>query len=114
MSDRGQPRWHISLPRSASREDAAIAGVEGRRFSTLGRHVAGFLPTLNTRNRAGLFAYPWQTGDTAQTGTIADYAVGAFFLCRREAVLSVGGFDETFFYTAKRRTSHGGWPAAVG
>lgn len=96
---------------------AAIVGaavdepIRARRFSCLSGNVWGLLPGWLQR------CLPfWAHGapvDLDQAYVPADYATGAFILCRVIALRTVNGFDERFFlYTeeedlSRRLVSHG-------
>jgi N-acetylglucosaminyl-diphospho-decaprenol L-rhamnosyltransferase len=102
----------------ADAPDAAVAGavLDGdggpRRFSRISTNVAGFLPTERLARLRGLRGRP--AACPGEGHIVADYVVGAFVLCRVEALRRVAGFDEGFFLyfeeeDLSRRLSQRGW-----
>jgi N-acetylglucosaminyl-diphospho-decaprenol L-rhamnosyltransferase len=97
---------------------AAIAGaafdqkVQARRFSRLSATVWSFLPR---RAQRPLKRFAVEVSvDRSREYVAVDYVVGAFMLCRVDALRSVGGFDERFFLYSEeedlcRRLGEHGW-----
>jgi GT2 family glycosyltransferase len=102
----------------ASDPKAAIAGallddqMHARRFSRISTNILSFIPGALQRSVQRLLHN--HAIDPCQEPIAVDYAVGAFILCRTEALRSVGGFDERFFLYSEeedlsRRLSDQGW-----
>ena len=100
-----------SEPRAAIVGAAVDEPIRARRFSRLSRNVWGLLP--GWLQRCLPFWALGTTVDPNQAYVLADYATGAFILCRVTALRAVNGFDERFFlYTeeedlSRRLVSHG-------
>jgi N-acetylglucosaminyl-diphospho-decaprenol L-rhamnosyltransferase len=102
----------------AQSRDAAIAGAAfdrryyARRFSRLSGNVWSFLPR---RLKSPLERFSLEAPvDSRRPSVAVDYVVGAFMLCRVDALRSVGGFDEEFFLYSEeedlaRRLAARGW-----
>jgi GT2 family glycosyltransferase len=100
---------------------AAIVGaccdrpLHGRRFSTIAGNIWGFLPGALQRSLARLSPeVPIGPGGPQPV----DYVVGAFMLCRAQALREVGGFDEGFFLYSEeedlcRRLGKRGWQTLI-
>lgn len=108
-------RLHATL---ASAPTAAIAGAVlddqtyARSFSKISANVLSFVP--------GTFQHMVQrllrnvAVGQREGPVVVDYAVGAFILCRADALHAVGGFDERFFLYSEeedlsRRLGECGW-----
>jgi N-acetylglucosaminyl-diphospho-decaprenol L-rhamnosyltransferase len=97
---------------------AAVAGTafdrpfQARRFSRITGNFWSFLPGWLQRP---LKRFSVEVSvDPSKEHVVVDYVVGAFMLCRVTAVLSVGGFDESFFLYSEeedlcRRLGKRGW-----
>jgi N-acetylglucosaminyl-diphospho-decaprenol L-rhamnosyltransferase len=105
-------------------ETAAIAGatfddaLQGRKHIRLSGQLVGFLPMRVSRLRP-LQRYECRLEiDQTQEQVEVDFAVGAFILCRVDALRSVGGFDERFFLyfeedDLSRRLGKCGWSTVL-
>ncbi len=99
-------------------ETAAAAGAafdrrfQARTFSRITANLWSFLPGRLQRPLKR-FAVEVPV-DPSKEYVVVDYVVGAFMLCRTEAMRSVGGFDERFFLYSEeedlcRRLGNSGW-----
>jgi N-acetylglucosaminyl-diphospho-decaprenol L-rhamnosyltransferase len=98
-------------PRAAIVGAACDRPLHARRFSTIAGNVWGFLPG---RLKPWLERLSPEVRVRPDGPQPVDYVVGAFMLCRVEALCDVDGFDERFFLYSEeedlcRRLGERGW-----
>lgn len=98
-------------PRAAIAGAACDRPLHARRFSTIAGNVWGFLPGGLQRSLERLSP---EVPVASKGPQPVDYVVGAFMLCRAQALADVGGFDDGFFLYSEeedlcRRLAERGW-----
>ena len=93
------PRWVAEMVETFDREGPTCGGVGGRVINEndLGRPVQAFNNVINDLGQPDEIRLAPATHNDPE-GTVFNYYMGANMAFRREALLAVGGFDETYFY----------------